>query len=86
MHFLKIPVFLGWILRILWSGVMNNFGVPKIHVFLHAEMLEFHLAGELSCWGLELEYMCQILFPSVTGKVQNSCEKIYILGNFEVHH
>ena len=32
--FLKIPVFLGWILRILWSEVTNNYGVPKIHVFL----------------------------------------------------
>ena len=40
MHFLKIHVFLGWVLRILWSEVMNNFGVPKICV-----------AGELSCWG-----------------------------------
>ena len=34
MHFLKIRVFLGWVLRILWSKVMNNYGVPKIHVFL----------------------------------------------------
>ena len=32
--FLKIPVFLGWILRILWSEVTNNYGVPKIRVFL----------------------------------------------------
>ena len=84
MHFLKIPVFLGWILSILWSEVTNNFGVPKICVFLHAETLKFHLAGELSCWGLDLEYMWRILFPSVTGKVQNSREKIYILGNFGV--
>ena len=55
MHFLKIPVFLGWILRILWSEVMNNYGVPEIRVFLHAETFEFHVVGELSCWGLELE-------------------------------
>ena len=55
MHFLEIPVFLGWILRILWSEVTNNYGVPKIHVFLHVEMFEFHVVGELSCWGLELE-------------------------------
>ena len=34
MHFLKIPVFLGWILRILLSEVTNNYGVPKIRVFL----------------------------------------------------
>ena len=54
-HFLKIPVFLGWILRILWSEVTNNYGIPKIRVFLHAETFEFHVVGELSCWGLELE-------------------------------
>ena len=34
MHFLKIRVFLGWILRILWSEVMKNYGVPEIRVFL----------------------------------------------------
>ena len=34
MHFLEIPVFLGWILRILWSEVTNNYGVPEIRVFL----------------------------------------------------
>ena len=34
MHFLKIRVFLGLVLRILWSKVMNNYGVPKIRVFL----------------------------------------------------
>ena len=55
MHFLEIPVFLGWILRILWSEVTNNYGVPKIHVFLHPEIFEFCVVGELSCWGHELE-------------------------------
>ena len=55
MHFLKIPVFLGWILRILWSEVTNNYGVPEICILLHVEMFEFHVVGELSCWGLELE-------------------------------
>ena len=55
MHFLKIPVFPGWILRILWSEVTNNYGVPEIHIFLHVEMFEFRVVGELSCWGLELE-------------------------------
>ena len=79
MHFLKIPVFLGWILRILWSKVTKNYGVLKIHVFLHVEMFKFHVVGELSCWGTELEWMCQISFPSVTGKVQNLREKIYII-------
>ena len=53
--FLKILVFLGWILRILWSKVMNNYGVPEIRVFLHPEMFKFHVVGELSCWGHELE-------------------------------
>ena len=49
MHFLEIPVFLGWILRILWSEVTNNYGVPEIRIFLHVEMFEFHVVGELSC-------------------------------------
>ena len=52
--FLKIPVFLGWVLRILWSKVTNN-DVSKIRVFLCVEMFKFHVVGELSCWGLELE-------------------------------
>ena len=34
MHFLKIHVFLGWILVILWLNVTNNYGVPEIRVFL----------------------------------------------------
>ena len=55
MHFLEIPIFLGWVLRILWSEVMKNDGVSKIHIFLHVEMFEFHVVDELSCWGLELE-------------------------------
>ena len=53
--FLEIPVFLGWILRILWSKVTNNYGVPKICVFLYPETFEFHAVGELSCWGCKLE-------------------------------
>ena len=55
MHFLEIPVFLGWILRILWSKVTHNYGLPEICVFLDPEMFEFHVAGEVSCWGCELE-------------------------------
>ena len=51
----EICVFLGWILAILWSKVTNNYGVPKIRVFLHPEMFEFHVVGELSCWGCKLE-------------------------------
>ena len=41
----------------------------------HPDMLKFHLVGELSCWGCELEIECQISYPSVTGKVQNSQKK-----------
>ena len=55
MHFLEIRVFLGLILAILWPKVMNNYGVPKIRVFLHPEMLEFRVVGEFSCWGCKLE-------------------------------
>ena len=54
MHFLKIPVFLGWVLMILWSEVMKNYDVPKIRIFLHVDMFEFCVVGELSCWVLEL--------------------------------
>ena len=34
MQFLKIRVFLGLILAILWPKVMNNYGVLEIRVFL----------------------------------------------------
>ena len=53
--FLEIRVFLGWVLRILWSEVVNNDDVSKICVFLCVEMFKFHVVGELSCWALELE-------------------------------
>ena len=33
-QFLKIRVFQGWILVILWPKVMKNYGVPKICAFL----------------------------------------------------
>ena len=49
----KICVFLGWILKILWSEVMNIYGVPEIRVFLY--MFKFCAVGELSCWGHKLE-------------------------------
>ena len=53
--FLKISVFLGWVLRILWSEVTNNDDVSEICIFLCVEMFKFHVVGELYCWGLELE-------------------------------
>ena len=72
-------------LAFLWPKVAKNYGVSKIHVFLHPDMLEFHSVGELSCWGCELEIECQIAYPSVTGKVQNLRKSRLILGNFGVH-
>ena len=50
----------SWVgfLAFLWPKVPKNHGIPKIRVFLHPEMLEFCLVGELSCWGCELEIEC----------------------------
>ena len=59
----EIRVFLGRILAFLWPKVMNNYGVPKIRVFLHPETLEFHVVGELSCWGHKLEIDVLNFFP-----------------------
>ena len=59
---------------------------PKFVSFLHPDMLEFHSVGELSCWGCELEIECQIVYPSVTGKVQNLWKSKLILGNFGMRH
>ena len=80
----KIRVFLGRILVFLWPKVPKNYGVSEIHVFLHPDMLKFHPVGELSCWGCELEIECQILYPSVTGKVQNLQRKYtyFFFGQF----
>ena len=55
---------------------MNNSVDSEIPDFLGVEMLEicgFHgFLSEFSVWGHELKWRCRILFPSVTGKVQNS--------------
>ena len=48
-------------------------------------MLKFHSVGELCCWGCELEIECQIVYSSVTGKVQNLQKSKLILVNFGVH-
>ena len=45
--------------------------------FVSFWILKFHSVGELSCRGCELEIECQIAYPSVTGKVQNLCEKFF---------
>ena len=87
--FSKIRVFLGLNLKVLWSGVMHNFGFPKIRVFLGPNLKvlwsevtnnfvvpEIHVLGELSI-GVIISNKCQILFPSVTGKVQNSRKNIH---------
>ena len=47
-------------------------------------VLEFHSVGELSCQGCELEIECQIVYPSVTGKVQN-LQKMNFFGQFCVN-
>ena len=56
-------------LAILWLKVAKNYGVAKIRVFLHPDMLKFWSVDELSCWGCELEIECQTAYPSATGKV-----------------
>ena len=55
MAFPKFVSFWVGFLAFLWPKVMNNYGVPKICVFLHPEMLEFCVVGELSCWSRKLE-------------------------------
>ena len=43
---------------------------------------EFHSVGELSCRGCQLEIEWQIVYPSVTGKVQNLWKVKLIWVNF----
>ena len=86
MAFPKFVSFWVGFLVFLWPKVAKNYGVSKIHVFLHPDMLEFHSVGELSCQGCELEIECQIVYPSVTGKVQNLWKSKLILGNFGMRH
>ena len=71
MAFPKFVSFWVGFLAFLWPEVAKNYGVSEICVFLHPDMLKFCSVGELSCWGCELEIECQIVYPSVTGKVQN---------------
>ena len=82
---MALPKFVSfWVgfLAFLWPKVAKNYGVSKIHVFLHPDMLKFHSVGELSCQGCELEIECQIAYPSVTGKVQNLRKSKLIFGKF----
>ena len=55
---------------------------PKFMSFCIQNCSKFHLVGELSCRGCELEIECQISYPSVTGKVQNLWKNILIFGQF----
>ena len=57
---------------------MKNYGVPKICVFLHPEMLEFCVVGELSCWGHKLEIDVLNFVPFCYWKGAKFVEKIYI--------
>ena len=58
MAFPKFVSFWVGFLVFLWPKVPKNYGIPKIRVFLHPEMLKFHLVGELSCQGCGLKIEC----------------------------
>ena len=64
-------------LAFLWPKVMKNHGVPEICVFLHPETLEFHVVGELSCWGRKLEIVLNFI-PFCYWKGAKFVGKIYI--------
>ena len=70
--------FLGF----LWPKVTNNYGVPKICVFLHPEMLEFCVVGELSCWGHKLEIDMLNFVPFCYWKGAKFLEKYTYFGKF----
>ena len=57
---------------------MKNHGVPEIHVFLHPEMPEFHVVGELSCWGHKLKIDVLNFVPFCYWKGAKFAGKIYI--------
>ena len=61
---------------------MKNHGVPKIHVFLHPEMLEFRGVGELSCWGHKLEIDVIKFVPFCDWKGAKFVEKYKYFGQF----
>ena len=65
-------------LAFLWPKVTNNYGVPKINVFLHPETLKFHVVGELSCWGHKLEIDVLHFIPFCYWKGAKFAGKIYI--------
>ena len=69
----------GWDFFVfLWPKVMKNHGVSEIHVFLHPEMLEFCVVGELPCWGHKLEIDVLNFVPFCYWKGAKFAGKIYI--------
>ena len=84
MAFLKFVSFWVGFLAFLWPKVMKNHGVPEIHVFLHPEMLEFCVVGELPCWGHKLEIDVLNFVPFCYWKGEIHGKNIHILGNFDV--
>ena len=86
MAFPKFVSFWVGFLAFLWPKVMNNYGVPKIRGFLHPEILEFHVVGELSFWGHKLERDVLNFIPFCYWKGVKFAENIHILGNFDVRH
>ena len=66
----------------LWPKVMNNYGIPKIRVFLHPEMLKFCIVGELSCWGRKLEIDVLNFVPFCYWKGAKFAEKYTYFGQF----
>ena len=61
---------------------MNNYGIPEIRVFLHPEMLKFHVVGELSCWGCKLEIDVLNFIPFCYWKGAKFTEKYTYFGQF----
>ena len=84
MVFPKFVSFWVRFLGFLWPKVTNNYGVPKIRVFLHPEMLKFCVVGELSCWGHKLEIDVLNFVPFCYWKGAKFAENIHILGNFDM--
>ena len=78
MAFPKFVSFWGSFLTFLWPKVPKNYGIPKIHVFLHPEMLEFYVVGELSCRGLLTGNRMLNFIPFCYWKGAKFVGKIYI--------
>ena len=86
MYFSKFLSFGGLFFRILLSEVVNNDDVSEICIFLGVEMLEFHVVGELSFWGLQTGINVSNFIPFCYWKGVKFVEKwihnLHILGKF----